>query len=107
MSLGISARLKHPKKHELVKSQSQSQILANKLRQDGTMGTGINLVLSCTFFYYQMIITVENVMQAVDQVAALLSSSNVDPNISYKESIINLYQHLKVKVVLCFKSIRH
>lgn len=35
-------------------------------------------------------------MQAVDQVAALLSSVNVDPTISYKESIINLYQHLKV-----------
>ncbi|KAK9695257.1 hypothetical protein QE152_g32685 [Popillia japonica] len=78
MSLGISARLKYPKKHELVKSQSQSQILASKLRQDGTMST------------------VENVMQAVDQVAALLSSVNVDPTISYKESIINLYQHLKV-----------
>lgn len=43
MSLGISARLKYPKKHELVKSQSQSQILASKLRQDGTMSTGIQL----------------------------------------------------------------
>lgn len=40
MSLGISARLKYPKKHEIVKSHSQSQILANKLRQDGVMGTG-------------------------------------------------------------------
>ncbi|XP_018326887.1 eukaryotic translation initiation factor 4E-binding protein Mextli isoform X2 [Agrilus planipennis] len=77
-SLGISARLKNPRKIELVKSQSQSQILANKLRQDGVFST------------------VENVMQAVDQVAALLASSHVNPNISYKENIINLCQHLKV-----------
>ena len=40
MSLGISSRLKHPKKHELVKSHSQAQILANKLRQDGVLTTG-------------------------------------------------------------------
>lgn len=40
--------------------------------------------------------TVENVMQAVDQVAALLVSPNIDPTISYKDSIINLCQHLKV-----------
>ncbi|KAK4879216.1 hypothetical protein RN001_007362 [Aquatica leii] len=78
MSLGISARLKYPKKHEIVKSHSQSQILANKLRQDGVMGT------------------VENVMQAVDQVAAQLASKHIDPNISYKDNIINLCQHLKV-----------
>ncbi|XP_063922569.1 eukaryotic translation initiation factor 4E-binding protein Mextli isoform X3 [Zophobas morio] len=78
MSLGISSRLKHPKKHELVKSHSQAQILANKLRQDGVLTT------------------VENVLQAVDQVAALLASSLTDPNISYKDSIINLCQHLKV-----------
>lgn len=78
MSLGISARLKYPKKHELVKSHSQSQILANKLRQDGVMET------------------VENVMQAVDQVAAHLVSKHVDPNITYKDNIINLCQHLKV-----------
>ncbi|KAF5273632.1 hypothetical protein FQR65_LT04631 [Abscondita terminalis] len=78
MSLGISARLKYPKKHEIVKSHSQSQILANKLRQDGVMGT------------------VENVMQAVDQVAAHLASKLVDPTISYKDNIINLCQHLKV-----------
>ncbi|XP_022912052.1 eukaryotic translation initiation factor 4E-binding protein Mextli isoform X2 [Onthophagus taurus] len=79
MSLGVSARLKYTKKHELVKSHSQSQLLANKLRQDGVLNT------------------VENVMQAVDQVASLLASSKpVDPTISYKDSIINLYQHLKV-----------
>jgi hypothetical protein len=78
MSLGISSRLKHPKKHELIKSHSQAQILANKLRQDGVLTT------------------VENVLQAVDQVAALLASSLTDPNISYKDSIINLCQHLKV-----------
>ncbi|KYB27257.1 hypothetical protein TcasGA2_TC014442 [Tribolium castaneum] len=78
MSLGISSRLKHPKKHELMKSHSQAQILANKLRQDGVLST------------------VENVLQAVDQVAALLASTAVDPNISYKDSIINLCQHLKV-----------
>ncbi|KAF2882415.1 hypothetical protein ILUMI_23785 [Ignelater luminosus] len=78
MSLGISARLKYPKKHELAKSHSQSQILANKLRQDGVMST------------------VESVMQAVDQVAALLVSKHIDPNIPYKDSIINLCQHLKV-----------
>jgi hypothetical protein len=79
MSLGISSRLKHPKKHELIKSHSQAQILANKLRQDGVLTT------------------VENVLQAVDQVAALLASSLTDPNISYKDSIINLCQHLKVR----------
>ncbi|XP_017786109.1 PREDICTED: eukaryotic translation initiation factor 4E-binding protein Mextli isoform X2 [Nicrophorus vespilloides] len=79
MSLGISARLsKYPKKHDLVKSHSQSQILANKLRQDGVMST------------------VENVMQAVDHVAAVLASPSIDPSISYKDSIINLCQHLKV-----------
>ncbi|XP_018573979.1 eukaryotic translation initiation factor 4E-binding protein Mextli isoform X2 [Anoplophora glabripennis] len=78
MSSGLSSRLKHPKKHELVKSHSQAQILANKLRQDGVMST------------------VEDVLQAVDQVAALLASNVVDNNISYKDSVINLCQHLKV-----------
>lgn len=38
-------------------------------------------------------------MQAVDQVAALLVSPNIDPTISYKDSIINLCQHLKVRCV--------
>ncbi|XP_044751187.1 eukaryotic translation initiation factor 4E-binding protein Mextli isoform X2 [Coccinella septempunctata] len=78
MSLSISSRLKLPKKMELMKSQSQAQLLANKLRNDGVMST------------------VESVMQAVDQLAALLSSNQNDPNISYRESIINLCQHLKV-----------
>ncbi|XP_030749641.1 eukaryotic translation initiation factor 4E-binding protein Mextli isoform X2 [Sitophilus oryzae] len=76
MSSGLASRLKHPKKHELVKSHSQAQILANKLRQDGVM------------------VAVEGVLQAVDQVAALLIS-NI-PDINYKDSIINLCQHLKV-----------
>lgn len=35
-------------------------------------------------------------MQAVDQIATVLSSSSHDPTISYKDSIINLCQHLKV-----------
>ncbi|KAL3282451.1 hypothetical protein HHI36_005635 [Cryptolaemus montrouzieri] len=78
MSLSISSRLKLPKKIELMKSQSQAQLLANKLRSDGVMST------------------VESVMQAVDQVAALLASNINDPNISFRESIINLCQHLKV-----------
>ncbi|CAH0557542.1 unnamed protein product [Brassicogethes aeneus] len=43
-----------------------------------------------------MHITVESVLQAVDQVAALLASNVVDSNISYKDSVINLCQHLKV-----------
>lgn len=76
MSSGLASRLKHPKKHELVKSHSQAQLLANKLRQDGVM------------------VAVESVLQAVDQVAALLAS-NI-PDINYKDSIINLCQHLKV-----------
>ncbi|XP_076270994.1 eukaryotic translation initiation factor mextil isoform X2 [Rhynchophorus ferrugineus] len=76
MSSGLASRLKHPKKHELVKSHSQAQILANKLRQDGVM------------------VAVEGVLQAVDQVAALLAS-NI-PDVNYKDSIINLCQHLKV-----------
>ena len=42
MSSGLASRLKHPKKHELVKSHSQAQILANKLRQDGVMEAGIS-----------------------------------------------------------------
>ncbi|XP_019876983.2 eukaryotic translation initiation factor 4E-binding protein Mextli isoform X2 [Aethina tumida] len=78
MSSGLSSRLKHPKKHELVKSHSQAQILANKLRQDGVLTT------------------VENVLQAVDQVAHLLAANVVDNSISYKDSVINLCQHLKV-----------
>ncbi|KAJ8910148.1 hypothetical protein NQ315_010837 [Exocentrus adspersus] len=41
MSSALSSRIKHPKKHELVKSHSQAQILANKLRQDGVMSTGV------------------------------------------------------------------
>ncbi|KAJ8956795.1 hypothetical protein NQ318_014209, partial [Aromia moschata] len=77
MSSSLSSRIKHPKKHELVKSHSQAQILATKLRQDGVMST------------------VEDVLQAVDQVAALLTSNAVDSNISYKDSVINLCQHLK------------
>lgn len=36
----LSARLKHPKKHELSKSHSQAQLLANKLRQDGVLSAG-------------------------------------------------------------------
>lgn len=40
MSLSISSRLKLPKKIELMKSQSQAQLLANKLRNDGVMNTG-------------------------------------------------------------------
>ncbi|KAL1491098.1 hypothetical protein ABEB36_011746 [Hypothenemus hampei] len=75
-SSGLASRLKHPKKHELVKSHSQAQLLANKLRQDGVM------------------VAVEGVLQAVDQVAALLASNISD--INYKDSIINLCQHLKV-----------
>ncbi|CAG9814539.1 unnamed protein product [Phaedon cochleariae] len=78
MSSSISSRLKHPKKHELVKSHSQAQILANKLKQDGLMST------------------VEDVIQAVEQVAALLSSNIADNKLSYKDSVINLCQHLKV-----------
>ncbi|XP_056629929.1 eukaryotic translation initiation factor 4E-binding protein Mextli isoform X2 [Diorhabda carinulata] len=78
MSSSLSARLKHPKKHELSKSHSQAQLLANKLRQDGVLST------------------VEDVLQAVDQVAALLSSNLADSHLSYKESVINLCQHLKV-----------
>ncbi|KAK9869396.1 hypothetical protein WA026_003152 [Henosepilachna vigintioctopunctata] len=35
-------------------------------------------------------------MQAVDHVAALLASNISDPNISFRESIVNLCQHLKV-----------
>jgi hypothetical protein len=53
MSLGISSRLKHPKKHELIKSHSQAQILANKLRQDGVLTTGTRTPASVkkpTFF---------------------------------------------------------
>ncbi|XP_019763415.1 eukaryotic translation initiation factor 4E-binding protein Mextli isoform X4 [Dendroctonus ponderosae] len=76
MSSGLASRLKHPRKHELVKSHSQAQLLANKLRQDGVM------------------VAVEGVLQAVDQVAALLASNLQDFN--YKDSIINLCQHLKV-----------
>ncbi|XP_050306743.1 eukaryotic translation initiation factor 4E-binding protein Mextli isoform X2 [Anthonomus grandis grandis] len=76
MSSGLASRLKHPKKHELVKSHSQAQLLANKLRQDGVM------------------VAVDGVLQAVDQVAALLAS-NI-PDINYKESIMNMCQHLKV-----------
>ncbi|XP_045471103.1 eukaryotic translation initiation factor 4E-binding protein Mextli isoform X2 [Harmonia axyridis] len=78
MSLSISSRLKLPKKLELMKSQSQAQLLANKLRNDGVMNT------------------VESVMQAVDQVAALLSSNISEPNLSFRDSIANLCQHLKV-----------
>ncbi|CAH1105685.1 unnamed protein product [Psylliodes chrysocephalus] len=74
----LSARLKHPKKHELSKSHSQAQLLANKLRQDGVLSA------------------VEDVLQAVDQVAALLSSNLGDAQLSYKDSVINLCQHLKV-----------
>ncbi|XP_050501554.1 eukaryotic translation initiation factor 4E-binding protein Mextli isoform X1 [Diabrotica virgifera virgifera] len=74
----LSARLKHPKKHELAKSQNQAQMLINKLRQDGVLST------------------VEDVLRAVDQVAALLSSNLADSHLSYKDSVINLCQHLKV-----------
>ncbi|XP_066137823.1 eukaryotic translation initiation factor 4E-binding protein Mextli isoform X1 [Euwallacea fornicatus] len=76
MSSGLASRLKHPKKHELIKSHSQAQLLANKLRQDGVMDA------------------VEGVLQAVDQVAAVLASNIQE--INYKDSIINLCQHLKV-----------
>lgn len=48
-----------------------------------------------TIFFF----LVEDVLQAVDQVAALLASNVVDNNISYKDSVINLCQHLKVKSV--------
>lgn len=41
MSSGLASRLKHPKRHELMRSHSQAQILANKLRQDGLMSIGI------------------------------------------------------------------
>ncbi|XP_072382265.1 eukaryotic translation initiation factor 4E-binding protein Mextli isoform X3 [Diabrotica undecimpunctata] len=78
MSSSLSARLKHPKKHELSKSHSQAQLLVNKLRQDGVLST------------------VEDVLHAVDQVAALLSSNLADSHLSYKDSVINLCQHLKV-----------
>nr|CAH7762591.1 unnamed protein product [Callosobruchus chinensis] len=78
MSATLSSRLKNPKRHELMKSHSQAQILANKLRQDGVMST------------------VENVMQAVEQVAALLASNMADNKMTYKDSVINLCQHLKV-----------
>lgn len=78
MSLGISSRLKIAKKNELVKSQSQAQILAHKLKNDGVMGT------------------VESVMQAVDQVATLLASNISDPSVTFRDSIVNLCQHLKV-----------
>ncbi|KAJ8981411.1 hypothetical protein NQ317_010350 [Molorchus minor] len=70
MSSSLSSHIKHPKKHELVKSHSQTQVLANKLLED--------------------------VLQAVDQVAALLASNTADSNICYKDSVINLCQHLKV-----------
>lgn len=42
-------------------------------------------------------------MQAVDQIAAVLSSSH-DPTVSYKDSIINLCQHLKVMKCFCFQA---
>jgi len=77
MSLGVSSRLKHPKKHELMKSHSQTQILVNKLRQDGVLAA------------------VEGVMQAVEHVAAVLGSPNLEHGISYKDTIINLCQNLK------------
>ncbi|XP_060517722.1 eukaryotic translation initiation factor 4E-binding protein Mextli isoform X2 [Cylas formicarius] len=76
MSSSLSSRLKQTKKHELAKSQSQAQLLANKLRQDGLMAT------------------VESVVQAVEQVTALLVSDI--ESISCRDSIINLCQHLKV-----------
>lgn len=101
MSLGVSARLKYPKKHDLVKSHSQSQILANKLRQDGVMGAGKKLYFHCCVGnLIKFFILVENVMQAVDQVAAVLASTNMDPTFSYKDTIINLCQHLKVLSLL-------
>ncbi|KAG5892126.1 hypothetical protein JTB14_032348 [Gonioctena quinquepunctata] len=78
MSSSLSSRLKANKKHDLIKSHSQAQILASKLRQDGLMST------------------VEDVIQAVDQVAALLSSNIADSKLSYKDSVINLCQHLKI-----------
>lgn len=96
MSLSVSSRLKYPKKHDLVKSHSQSQILANKLRQDGVMGAGKKLSLAISFDSFNFFFLVENVMQAVDQVAAVLASTNTDPTFSYKDTIINLCQHLKV-----------
>lgn len=43
-------------------------------------------------------------MAAVDQVAAVLASSAIDPAISYKDSIINLCQHLKVCL---FSGLKH
>ncbi|CAH1993240.1 unnamed protein product [Acanthoscelides obtectus] len=78
MSNTLSSRLKNPKRYELMKSHSQAQVLANKLRQDGVLST------------------VENVMQAVEQVAALLASNVGDNKLAYKDSVINLCQHLKV-----------
>ncbi|CAH1133178.1 unnamed protein product [Ceutorhynchus assimilis] len=76
MSSGMASRLKHPKKHDLVKSHSQAQLLASRLRQEGVM------------------VTVDSVLQAVDQVATLLASNQTQVN--YNETITNLCQHLKV-----------
>ncbi|KAK5645749.1 hypothetical protein RI129_004213 [Pyrocoelia pectoralis] len=77
MSFG-APKMKYGKKAELTRSHSQSQMVAEKLRQDGLFEI------------------VESIMQAVDQVAAHMNSKNGNSSILYKDSIINLCQHLKM-----------
>lgn len=50
------------------------------------------------FYILFFVFKVEGVLQAVDQVAALLAS-NTDRNLSYKDNVINLCQHLKVSTI--------
>uniref|UniRef100_A0A1Y1KTP5 MIF4G domain-containing protein n=1 Tax=Photinus pyralis TaxID=7054 RepID=A0A1Y1KTP5_PHOPY len=77
MSFG-PPKMKYGRKPELTRSQSQSQVVAEKLRQDGLFDI------------------VEKIMQAVDQVAAQMNSKNGNSCILYKDNVINLCQHLKM-----------